>query len=115
MMSKVRKIRVKDPVDSSIIDECKKEIRLADYEAIEWFTPSKGVQLCPPPHTLAIVVDVISNQGAIRIFTKESGEYIDGVGTEEKGYRIIVPWHDDWRIRVSGNIDIGYLRLKDAD
>ncbi|KAL4758411.1 uncharacterized protein BDW70DRAFT_141911 [Aspergillus foveolatus] len=114
-MSKVRKIRVRDAVDSSVIDECKKEIRSAEYEAIEWFTPSKGVQLSPPPHTIAIVVDVISNQGAIRIFTKESGEYIDGVGTEEEGYRIIVPWRENWRIRVSGNIDIGYLRLKGAD
>lgn len=80
-----------------------------------WCTPSKGVQLSPPGGTIAIVVDVISNQGAIRIFEKESGEYIDGVGTEEEGYRIIVPWHEDWRIRVSGNIEIGYIRLKDAD
>ncbi|KAK6810581.1 hypothetical protein RU639_013672 [Aspergillus parasiticus] len=79
-MSKVRKIRVKDSVDSSVIEECKKEIHSTEYEIIEWFTSSKGAQLNPPPHTVAIVVDIISNQGAIRIFDKETGDYIDGIG-----------------------------------
>ncbi|KAL3480984.1 hypothetical protein BJX99DRAFT_219494 [Aspergillus californicus] len=115
MMSNFRKIRVKDSVESSIIDECKKEIHLGDYEAIQWCKPCRGIHYSPPPYTIAIVVDVISNQGAIRMFGKEHGEFIDGVGTEEEGYRVIVPWHEDWKFRVSGSIDIGYIRLKDAD
>lgn len=41
---------------------------------------------------VVIVVDLVQNRGAIQIFKKESGEYVDGVGTEEEGFRVIIPW-----------------------
>jgi hypothetical protein len=60
-------------------------------------------------------VDVIQNQGAIRIFERDSGEYVDGVGTEEAGYRVIVsPWQTSWRLRASGTIDVGYIKKSQA-
>jgi hypothetical protein len=41
---------------------------------------------------VAIVVDVRDITAAIRIFAKEDDGYIDGVGTEEAGNLVIVPW-----------------------
>lgn len=46
---------------------------------------------------------------------KKSGEYVDGVGTEEEGFRIIIPWRDTWRFRASGVVEVGYIIAKDAD
>lgn len=34
----------------------------------------------PPENTVAVVVDVRNNQGAIQILDKQSNEYVDGVG-----------------------------------
>ena len=84
-------------------------------ERISWTNPSKGVQTTPPLRTVAVVVDVVRNRGAIRIFEKESGEYIDGVGTEEEGYRIIVPWRESWRFRASGFVEVGYITANDEN
>jgi hypothetical protein len=58
---------------------------------IQWSKPPKLAHLSPPPSTVAIVVDVISNQGAIRILNKD-GKFVDMVGIEESGYRVIIPW-----------------------
>ncbi|KAF4769163.1 hypothetical protein HAV15_008758 [Penicillium sp. str.  len=91
-----KKVRTESSSDSGILEECKKETT-------------------PPPRTAAIVVDVVQNRGAIRIFEKESGEYVDGVGTEEEGFRIIIPWRDTWRFRASGVVEVGYIIAKDAD
>ncbi|CAG8901412.1 unnamed protein product [Penicillium egyptiacum] len=110
-----KKVRTESSSDSGILEECKKEVTCDLCDRINWTTPSKGVQTTPPPRTVAIVVDVVQNRGAIRIFEKESGEYIDGVGTEEEGFRIIIPWRDTWRFRASGVVEVGYIVAKDAD
>lgn len=111
----VRKIRAKSSTDDGIVEECKEELRCGDCEPICWSTPSKGLQISPPPNTVAVVVDVVRNRGAIRIFEKEGGEYVDGVGTEEEGYRIIVPWQNTWWFRASGVVELGYIKGKDGN
>ena len=45
----------------------------------------------PPADTIALVVDVGDNVGAIRIFETLSKKYVDGVGTEEAGKLIVIP------------------------
>lgn len=85
-----------------------------DCESIIWKTPSKGTRIDPPANTVAVVVDVVDNRGAIRIFEKEGEEYVDGVGTEETGNLVIVPWESSWWFRVSGSIRTGYVVVKDA-
>ena len=44
----------------------------------------------------------------MRIY-KESGDYIGGVGLEDAGKYVIIPWDHSWRLRVSGSLRIGYL------
>jgi hypothetical protein len=61
---------------------------------------------------VAVVVDVVHNRGAIRIYDKKdgsSGEPIDGVGIESAGNVVIVPWDSDWWLRVSGSLQVGYI------
>jgi hypothetical protein len=56
---------------------------------------------------------MVRNRGAVRIFEKDSGEYIDGVGIEEAGHRVIVlPWRTNWCFRVSGTVGVGYIEEK---
>lgn len=85
-----------------------------DCEPITWTTPSKGTRIDPPAKTVAIVVNVIDNLGAIRIFEQEGDEYVNGVGTEEVGNLMIVPWDSKWWFRVSGFLRIGYIIVKNV-
>jgi hypothetical protein len=57
---------------------------------------------------VAVVVDLVSTRGAIRIYDQQ-GPYINGVGTEEAGKRIIVPWDASWWFYVSGNLKVGLV------
>lgn len=63
---------------------------------------------------MAVVVDVANNQGMIRFFDKETDDYVNGVGIEEAGNLVIVPWDSKWWAWVSGSLRIGYIVVKDA-
>lgn len=104
----VTKVRTQTSTDGGLLEECKKETRCDNCD-ITWTTPSKGTRIDPPATTLAIVVDVVHSQGAIRIFEKSDDEYVDGVGTEEAGNRVIVPWKSNWWFRASGSLQVGYI------
>ena len=59
---------------------------------------------------------MVSNRGAIRIFEKKkkkkSGKYVGGVGIEEEGHQILVPWQERWRFRASAVVEVGYIKAK---
>ena len=87
-----------------------------DYEEhISWTTPSKGVQIFPPSNTLAIVVvvDLVDNRGAIRIYEKSDDKQVDMVGIEEAGNLVILPWDTKWWFRASGSPQVGYIAGKE--
>ena len=90
------------------------QIDCGDCEPITWTTPSKGTRIDAPSNAVAVVIDVVESRGAIRIFEKESDEYVDGVGTEEAGNLVIVPWDNHWRFRVSGSLRVGYAVPKNT-
>jgi hypothetical protein len=62
--------------------------------------------------TVAIVVDVRDNRGAINIHEKESNEFIDGVGIEEAGNLVIVTWDSNWYYWAVGTLRVAYIKLK---
>lgn len=66
----------------------------------------------PPIGTVAIVVDVPKDTGAIRIHEEGSGKYVGGVGTENAGYMVIVTWDTCWWFRVAGSICVGYIAVE---
>lgn len=58
---------------------------------------------------MAIAVDIRSNKAAIRIYEKQSGDYIDGVGTEEHGMVVVVPWNSTWVYLCTGSPRVGHI------
>jgi len=112
MTKPIRRKRVQDSTDSGLIGECKKETQRDDCEQILWTHPSKGEEIHPPADTLAIVVDVVHNRGAMRIFEKKTDNYVSGVGIEDAGNYVIIPWDSSWWLRPSGSLRIGYVTAK---
>ncbi|EER43769.1 predicted protein [Histoplasma capsulatum H143] len=91
MSKEITKIRMKSFTDDDLLEEIKKATRID-----------------PPQNSVAVVVDVVESQGAIRIFERKDDSYVNGVGTEEAGHMVIVPWNSGWWFRVSGSIRVGY-------
>jgi len=62
-----------------------------------------------PDKTVAVVIDVRQQIGALRIFENDTGKYLDGVGTEEKGKLVMIPWNKTWNYDTVGSIRLGYI------
>lgn len=45
----------------------------------------------------------------MRIFEKKGGDYVSGVGLEDAGNLVIIPWNSGWWLRPSGSLRIGYV------
>lgn len=114
MSTDIKKTRVQVSTDDELIEECKKETQCNDCERITWTNPSKGDEINPPANTAAIIVDLVRHRGAIRIFKKESDDYVSGVGLEDAGNFVIIPWESKWWLRPSGSLRIGYVTGKTA-
>ena len=71
--------------------------------------PQRGCQTKPPASTAVVIIDVINNQGAIRVYEVTGGKYLSGVGTEYAGSMVIVPWNDGWDYYASGTVRVGYV------
>jgi hypothetical protein len=79
---------------------------------ITWTSPSKGTRIYPPENTVAIIVNLVNNPGAIRIFRDES-TYIDGVFIDDSDEsREIVLWKIGWWFRASGSPQVAYVAKK---
>ncbi|QSS64923.1 hypothetical protein I7I51_01998 [Histoplasma capsulatum] len=85
-----------------------------NHPSIEWITPTNNIRTSPPSSTLAVAVDIGSNAGAVRIHEAEGGKFVDGVGTEEAGHVVIVPWDGNWYYYTIGRIRLGYIRRVDT-
>lgn len=58
---------------------------------------------------MAVVVDIVDKQGAIRIFEMGGDKRVDAVGTESAGNIVIVPWDSNWWFRALGSLKVGYI------
>ncbi|KAH7370305.1 hypothetical protein BKA65DRAFT_545014 [Rhexocercosporidium sp. MPI-PUGE-AT-0058] len=104
------KIQATSLTDEQLVDECKEKTNCGDCDpTITWTTPAKGKITTPPENTVVIIVDVRSSRGAIRIFRKSDSGYVDGIGTQQAGNLVIVPWNSDWYISAAGSLPVGYV------
>jgi hypothetical protein len=55
------------------------------------------------------VVDVRKKQGAIFVHELENGEYVGGVGVDEQGNLIMIPWNHEWYYYTIGSLRIEYI------
>lgn len=57
---------------------------------------------------MVVVVDLTSGRGAMCIYDK-TGLYVNGIGIEDEGKCMIIPWHDGWWFYVLGNLKVGLV------
>ncbi|OJD26560.1 hypothetical protein ACJ73_02050 [Blastomyces percursus] len=103
-----------NPATDNLLEEIKKKKGCDACDSITWTTLPKATRIDPPENSVAVVVDVVNSQGAIRIYEKEGDSYVDGVGTEAAGHMVIVPWDSGWWLRVSGSLQVGYAIAKNV-
>jgi len=108
----VTKIRTLDADDDTLVEACKRETKCGDCSRPEWITHQDRDKITPPEGTMAVVVDVRNNIGAIRIIEVQSNEYLGGVGLEDNGYLVLVPWQGAWRYFCTGSPRVGCIVKK---
>ncbi len=68
--------------------------------------------MTPPADTVAIVVDLRKNWGAIRIYKAQNDDYVDMVGMEEAKNLVIVLWQNDWVYLCTGSPRVGFVKKR---
>jgi hypothetical protein len=53
-----------------------------------------------------------NNVGAVLIHERRDGKYKGGVGTEDQGYMVMVPWSNDWYYYSIGSTRLAYIKKK---
>ncbi|KAK7967615.1 uncharacterized protein PG986_001892 [Apiospora aurea] len=105
---KIEKVRLQYTTDENLLANFKEH---GGGCSVTWITPQKGEEIVPPQDTVAVVVNVSQDKGAVRIFEKSgSDKRIAAVGTEDAGYTVIIPWDGKWWFRVSGSPGVGYIQ-----
>jgi len=66
----------------------------------------------PPSNTVAVVVKISVEGGRIKIFEVPSNKYVGGVGKEDAGHIVIVPWRSSWWYYCIGALEVRYLVRK---
>lgn len=133
MIAMAQKIKVsKSSTDGELVHICKRDVSMLegpryitgtvrdakssqilckDCELISWISPTTEppTKISPPELTVAVVVNISQEGGAIRIFDTPGDGYVDGVGTEDVEKLVIVPWSRSWWYYSIGSLRIGYL------
>ena len=62
------------------------------------------------PKTNTIIINLITNWGAICIYKKSTDTLVDRVYMDDTGFKVIVLWNNIWYFRVSGSPLIAYIK-----
>lgn len=110
----LRKIKVsKSATEKEILDECKKQVAHDSCKLIHGPTVEVVFQTSPPTDTVAVVVDISSAGGAIKIGEASDNNLgvtaVGMVGTEDADSLVIVPWESGWWYYTIGVITVRYI------
>ncbi|EJT68892.1 hypothetical protein GGTG_13556 [Gaeumannomyces tritici R3-111a-1] len=83
------------------------------YGKITWVELPTQKEHFPPQATIALVVDVPENKGAIKVYERKNDEYVGMVGSAYANSMVIIEWNEGWWFRVVGSIRVGYITNKD--
>lgn len=70
------------------------------------------MRIWPPEKTAAIVVNVDMNGGAVNIYGTPGDKFVGGVGREDTGSLVIIPWDKRWWYYSIGSLQVGYIKKK---
>jgi len=91
------------------VESCKKETDCNDCGPPIWSTTTTKFKSSFPTNTVAIIVDVRQQVGAFRIYAIGTGKFLTGVGTEEAGKMVMIPWDNGWNYDTIGSFRLGYM------
>jgi hypothetical protein len=78
----------------------------------EWIVPTQDHDLEPPGNTIAVIVDLRSDQGKNILYSKDGDGFSDRIGTNgQDGNLIIVPWKRQWGYFAIEETRIAYILL----
>jgi len=104
----MRKIRTKASSYENLVKRCDEEIGTRctildwiDYDDLDVVQPDYGI--------VAILIDVSSTSGVLWIHN-ESDDYMDRVGRDFRGYRVIVPWETGLKFVCYGRCRVALVR-----
>ncbi|QSS61776.1 hypothetical protein I7I51_03953 [Histoplasma capsulatum] len=76
----------------------------------DWQPLANNVRIKPSENTSFVVVDIRNKQGASFVNESENNEYVGGVGTDEQGNVVMIPWNHGWYYYTIGSLRIGYMK-----
>lgn len=77
-----------------------------DISDPDWQPLANNVRTKPPENTVFVVIDVRDKQGAIFVHESGTDEYVGGVGTDEQGNVVMIPWNHNWYYYTIGALQI---------
>ena len=69
----------------------------------------------PADGTVAIFVDMDNSQGAVYIHERGTDDYVDIVGQNLKGHKVIVPWKAEWQFICYGFCRVGLVTAAEVE
>ncbi|KAL1979077.1 hypothetical protein VTN96DRAFT_7089 [Rasamsonia emersonii] len=109
-----RKIKApRSSTEKEILDICQRELGCDRCRIEPGPTMEVIYKTSPPANTIAVLVDISSAGGAIKIGEASDNALGVGavgmVGTEDAGDLVIVPWNVGWWYYSIGSIGIKYI------
>lgn len=99
--------------EEQLLDICKKELDCANCTVAPGPTTEVVYKTSPPTETIAVVVDISSVGGAIKIGEASKNDLgvalVGMVGIEDAKDLVIVPWAIGWWYYTIGSVKIRYI------
>ncbi|PYH75364.1 hypothetical protein BO82DRAFT_33180 [Aspergillus uvarum CBS 121591] len=111
MLQKIKARR--STTQNELLELCERELSCPRCTIVPGPTTEVVYKTLPPTNTIAIVVDISSSGGAIKIGESANNNLgvaaVGRVGTEDATDLVIVPWNVDWWFYSIGSVSIQYI------
>lgn len=131
MIETIAKIRAMASTDEALIEKIKNKVfaiyrisRLKhanmfqtdcdDCEFITWIPLSKTIRIDSSNNTIILVVDIVQNQNAVRIFENQKNTFVNDIETKNAEFIMIISWNTEWWLRISNSLWMNYIIDKDV-
>ncbi|KAL2812030.1 hypothetical protein BDW59DRAFT_155396 [Aspergillus cavernicola] len=110
----MRKIKVsRSLTDEELLEFCRKETGFTNCTILPGPTTEVVYKTSPPTNTAAVVVDISSTGGAMKVGEQSDNDLgvaaVGKVGTEDAENLVVVPWSTGWWFYSIGSVTIRYI------
>ncbi|KAH8695684.1 hypothetical protein BGW36DRAFT_429545 [Talaromyces proteolyticus] len=111
MSQGVQKITISVSSDDEILGIVKSKGICDESATLRWIPVNIGDPTEPSSETAAVIVDLTTSRGALRIYDKSTDSLIGGVFMDVDSGRTMVPWSNSWCFRASGSPRLAYIEM----